>query len=235
VDGTLASSNLVFAYLDFQLWRLPRWKWLGWLALFLPRVPYYLVLDAISRQRFNTSFFRNYSGIRRDDLERWAEEAVHGFWQRRLFRDGLERLRHHRAQGHRVVLVAGNLKPILDPLGAWLQADAVVGAQPETIGDRLTGRLMGDPMSGGAKAVAARRAAELLGIDLAQSYAYTDSYDDRTLLECVGSPVAVNPDWRLWRLIRRRGWPSVHWGGSLRHPPARANRRPQGEQEGQGL
>ena len=235
VDGTLASSNLVLAYLDFQLWRLPSWKWLGWLIVFLPRIPYYMALDIISRRRFNRAFFRNYTGIQRDELEQWAQEAVYGFWQRRLFQGGLERLRQHRAQGHRIVLVAGNLKPILDPLGTWLQVDTVVGAEPEIVEGRLTGQLVGDAMSGGAKAVAAHRTAELLGIDLTQSYAYTDSYDDRTLLECVGSPVAVNPDWHLRRLTRRRDWPIVRWGGSLRRPPARANRRPQGEQEGQGL
>ena len=45
------------------------------------------------------------------------------------------------------------------------------------------------------------------GVDLAASFFYTDSVSDLPLLERVGQPVAVNPDPRLRRLARRRGWP----------------------------
>lgn len=211
VDGTLASSNLIFALLDFQFWRLPRWRWFAWLFLFLPRIPFYIALDAVSRRHFNSVFFRNYSGVYQSELEQWAQEAVTGFWRQRLFPDGLNRLQHHLAQGHRVVLITGNLKPIVEPLGVWLEADSMVGAQPEIAKGCLTGRLVGGTMNGEAKASSAHLIAELLGLDLASSYAYTDSYDDRTLLESVGQPVAVNPDWRLRRLTRRRGWPIFHW------------------------
>jgi fatty acyl-CoA reductase len=211
VDGTLASSNLILTFVNFQFWRLSRWRRLAWLFLFLPRIPFYIVLDAVSRRRFNTAFFRNYSGVYQSELEQWAQEAVKGFWQQRLFREGLDRVRQHLAHGHRVVLITGNLKPILDPLGIWLEADKMVGAQPEVAEGCLTGRLVGGTMNGEAKAATAQLTAELLGLDLSASYVYTDSYDDRTLLESVGRPVAVNPDWRLRRLTRRRGWPILHW------------------------
>lgn len=211
VDGTLASSNLIFAFADFQFWRLSRWRWLAWLFLFLPRIPFYIALDAVSRRHFNTAFFRNYYGVYQNELEQWAQQAVTGFWRQRLFPDGLDRLRQHLAEGHQVVLITGNLKPIVDPLGAWLEVDRMVAAHPEIAEGYLTGRLVGGTMSGEAKAATAHLTAELLGLDLASSYAYTDSYDDRTLLESVGRPVAVNPDWRLRRLTRRRGWPVLRW------------------------
>ena len=44
-------------------------------------------------------------------------------------------------------------------------------------------------------------------VDLAASYFYTDSISDLPLVERVGHPVAVNPDLRLRRLARKRGWP----------------------------
>ncbi len=37
------------------------------------------------------------------------------------------------------------------------------------------------------------------GIDLSESYAYSDSESDLPMLELVGNPVAVNPDSRCWR------------------------------------
>ena len=42
------------------------------------------------------------------------------------------------------------------------------------------------------------------GIDLANSYAYSDSITDLPMLELVGNPVAVNPDRELTRVARER-------------------------------
>jgi len=46
-------------------------------------------------------------------------------------------------------------------------------------------------------------------IDLKQSRAYSDSFSDLSMLEAVGFPVAVNPDRRLRRVARERGWPML--------------------------
>ena len=56
------------------------------------------------------------------------------------------------------------------------------------------------------KATAIRHAAERDGIDLARSYAYSDSITDAPMLELVGHPVAVNPDRELARLARQKEW-----------------------------
>jgi len=48
-------------------------------------------------------------------------------------------------------------------------------------------------------------------IDLAHSYFYSDSYNDLPMLERVGTAVAVNPDSRLRRHARRRGWSVQSW------------------------
>ena len=46
-------------------------------------------------------------------------------------------------------------------------------------------------------------------LDLAASTAYSDSYSDVPFLEAVGHPVAVNPDRRLKKIARLRGWPTL--------------------------
>jgi hypothetical protein len=48
--------------------------------------------------------------------------------------------------------------------------------------------------------------AEREGIDLAASYAYSDSATDVPMLEIVGHPVAVNADRELGRIARDRQW-----------------------------
>ena len=43
--------------------------------------------------------------------------------------------------------------------------------------------------------------------DLSESAAYRNAFDDRFLLAEVAHPVVVNPDSRLARLARKKGWP----------------------------
>ena len=56
------------------------------------------------------------------------------------------------------------------------------------------------------KAQAIRELAEHEGIDLAESYAYSDSESDLPMLRAVGHPVAVNPDSALEKIARAEGW-----------------------------
>ncbi len=211
VDGTLGSTNVVRAYLDFRQQGyslLQRW---AQATLFLPKVPYYIILDALSRERFCEVFFHSYAEVHKSDLERWASGAAQRYWHPRLFPEALLQLERHRAQGHRIVLVSGGIEPVLKPLAEMLAVDALIAAQPEVEDARLTGRLVDGPLSGKRKAEAMHRAGDSLGIDLEQSYAYADSYADREFLECVGHPVAVNPDRRLRKEAKRRGWSIRNW------------------------
>jgi phosphoserine phosphatase len=56
------------------------------------------------------------------------------------------------------------------------------------------------------KAQAIRELAEREGLDLAESYAYSDSESDLPMLRAVGHPVVVNPDAELRRVAREEGW-----------------------------
>jgi hypothetical protein len=51
-----------------------------------------------------------------------------------------------------------------------------------------------------------REVAEREGIDLSQSFAYSDSESDLPMLRAVGNPVVVNPDAELTRIARAEGW-----------------------------
>ena len=55
-----------------------------------------------------------------------------------------------------------------------------------------------------------RELAEREGIDLAASYAYSDSESDLPMLRAVGHPVVVNPDPDLRRIAAEEGWEVLH-------------------------
>lgn len=130
----------------------------------------------------------------------------------RLSPRAIARIREHRAAGHRVVLLSGTLDFLAEPLQAYLQADRLVAARPEVEAGRLTGRLAEPHPYGPLKRELLLRIAGEEGIDLAGSFAYADHHTDLPFLEAVGHPVAVNPDRKLHRIARARGW-SVEWFG----------------------
>ena len=212
VDGTLGTSNVVSAYVAFRLHGASRLRRLVGSALFLPRVPFYAALDTISREWFCRVFYHIYADVPEDDLELWGEEAAQSYWTPRLFPGALRQIEEHRAQGHLIVLLTGGIEPVLKPLARMLAPHALVAAQPETQNGVLTGRLIDGPLTGDRKADAAHEIAARLGVDMERSYAYADSYADREILECVGNPVAVNPDRRLLRAARSGGWQIRRWG-----------------------
>ena len=71
------------------------------------------------------------------------------------------------------------------------------------------GTLNGPFVWSAGKLAAVRRWADEHGIDLAESYAYSDSVYDTPLLAAVGHPFVVNPDPRLAVMAAARRWPVI--------------------------
>jgi len=121
---------------------------------------------------------------------------------------GLQRVAEHKAQGHVVAIVSGSTQYAVGPLADHLGIPGkYVCTHIESENGRLTGRIVPPVCYGEGKVVWAQRFAADLDVDLSASYFYTDSISDLPLLEQVAHPVAVNPDPRLRRLARQRGWP----------------------------
>ena len=211
VDRTIASSNLLDVYLDYALeGKGPLGRTL-WAAAFAPRIPFYALTDWTDRVKFIKKFFKNYRGATVNDLEGWAERRGPGYWSRRIFREARDEVERHRTDGHKVVLLTGGLMEMVRPLGALLNVDEVMASRGGVSGGRFTGDMASGPLSGDGKAQAAKRWAEESGADLSESYAYADDISDLPLLELVGHPVAVNPERRLDKEARARGWPVRRW------------------------
>jgi HAD superfamily hydrolase (TIGR01490 family) len=123
-----------------------------------------------------------------------------------IYAEALELIEEHRAAGRKTVIISSSPIETVEPLGEYLGVDAVIATLPELDGDgHYTGELQFYAY-GPHKADAMREMAVTEGIDLASSYAYSDSITDLPMLELVGYPVAVNADRDLLRIARERGW-----------------------------
>ncbi len=119
----------------------------------------------------------------------------------------------HRARGDALVLLTSSSNYVADPLVTELRLDGALCNRLEVGPDgRHTGRPTGRVCFGEGKLDHAAAEAKRRGVSLRDCTFYTDSFSDAPVLEVVGQPVAVNPDPRLRRLARRRGWRMVDWG-----------------------
>jgi HAD superfamily hydrolase (TIGR01490 family) len=119
----------------------------------------------------------------------------------------------HRAAGDGVWLLTTSSNYLSDAIVKALAIDGALCNRFEVDGSgRYTGRPAGPLCYGPGKVDVARRFAREHDVTLADCAFYTDSASDLPMLEVVGRPVAVNPDPRLRRVARKRGWPIADWG-----------------------
>jgi len=118
----------------------------------------------------------------------------------------------HRARGHQVVMATTTPYDLVVPFAERLGFDAVVATRYRVANDgTYDGTLDGAFVWSAGKLAAVERWASEAGVDLRQSWAYSDSVYDAPLLSAVGNPVAVNPDPRLAVLATARRWPIRHF------------------------
>jgi len=112
----------------------------------------------------------------------------------------------HLDAGHDVWLVTATPVEVATVIADQLGLTGALGTVAESIDGVYTGRLVGEPLHGPAKAVAVEALAAERGYDLAECSAYSDSANDIPMLSLVGHPCAINPDARLRHHAKAHGW-----------------------------
>ena len=211
VDGTLLKSTIVHCYIWMRSLQMPFFLKHLWLIGFLPKIVYYLILDSISRTRFNQVFYRNYRGREATEMKALSLKMFEAYMRPKIFAEAVSQIQEHKEQGTAVVLVTGSLDFIIQPIADYLAVDAVLAPQLREQNGQFTGELTTAPLIGEAKAKAMRNYAEQHEISLEASYAYGDSQSDLPMLECVGNPVVVNPGKSLREKAIKSGWELHEW------------------------
>ncbi len=149
-----------------------------------------------------------FGGVEMDLLAEMAEAFCGQRLTRRIPTQAKRLIAAHRAAGDCLGIVSGAPQLLITPLQDLLDLDFVVGTKLACKQGRLTGDLDGLRVSGPEKVRQSDEVVRTYGFDLRESAAYGNAFDDRFLLAAVARPVVVNPDGRLARLARKKGWPS---------------------------
>jgi HAD superfamily hydrolase (TIGR01490 family) len=182
-----------------------------------------LVSDAIANIRFRlqgstdagTDALRariaeHIEGRRVRELERLAPDVLAGVLPR-IYPQMLEVAWKHQDDGVRIYICTAAASEMAEMLAHVLGFDGGIGSRSETVDGVYTGKPDGPFTYREGKAEAMRELAEREGIDLAASWAYSDSESDLPMLEAVGNPVAVNPDGPLEKIARERDWEIIRF------------------------
>ncbi|MGA7912171.1 MAG: HAD-IB family hydrolase [Candidatus Dormiibacterota bacterium] len=210
VDGTLVETNVVEYFLWMRLRAQPVEDWPSFMAQMLREAPRWLYLERRSRAEFQRSFYREYNGLEYDVMKQLGREALDAVTLRRIYPEGMRRIREHKRAGHRVLLLTGALDVVVEPLAELLDVE-VDCAHLLVKEGRLTGDLQAPPPAGEARGTLLEEYAAKNGIVLSESFAYADSLSDLPMMELAGTPVAVNPDARLSQVAGQRGWRVERW------------------------
>ncbi|CAL8896707.1 haloacid dehalogenase [Kocuria varians] len=212
LEGTVSRGNIISQYARLRRLELSPLRWPAELGELVGHAPTYIRAERRDRGEFIRAFLRRYRGV---PVAR-VEELMAGPLGREMARSvqpgALERIREHRAAGHRTVLVTGSPDLMVSPIARLF--DDVVAGRMDQVDGVLTGYLAAPPLVDEARAQWLKRYAQDHGLDLSRSYGYGDSVADASWLALVGHPCAVNPDLLLYRRARTAHWPVEDWRGA---------------------
>lgn len=153
-------------------------------------------------------------GWDREEVRTLVAETINEIIEPLIYDEALELIDHHLAQGDEVWLVSMSPAEIVDPFAELLGITGAISSRAKIDEEgKFTGE-MEFFAQGENKAVAMRELAESRGIDLSESYAYSDSETDIPMLVAVGHAYAVNPDRTLAKMAHDNEWPIL----SFSHP-----------------
>ena len=209
LDGTLLNASSEKTLTGFlakrRPWRIPHatvaWTLGTAFGLFTGKAPY----DALrNRGHLSLASWRL--------LERYSEEIATTHLKPKISQGAWERLKWHRNQGHRLVLVTATVAPMAEAMARVLGMDEVYGCGPATRTGWLSGSERGwsVPRRKG-KVPIVEQDAEKHGHDLSKCYGYGNTLADSWFMRICGHAIAVNPESSLEQFAQTNDWEIVHW------------------------
>jgi HAD superfamily hydrolase (TIGR01490 family) len=175
-------------------------------ALYAQLVYHLVGADEAKMEKMRVALLELTKGWEKEKIQQLARETIADVIDPVIYQEALQLIADHRAAGRRVYIVSSSGEEIVRPLAEYLGVPHFIASRAQVGPDGLYTGELEFYCYGENKAVAIREHAERYGIDLAESYAYSDSVTDVPMLEVVGHPHAVNPDRELRAHAVERGW-----------------------------
>jgi HAD superfamily hydrolase (TIGR01490 family) len=206
VDHTISrrATALAFILVCMKRGHIKWWYLLGAPFLYIFYRLFSLKMDFLYEYSLPKLF-----GVTRAEFDDIAREAFAKYLKHNLYPGALVEIENLRKRGIRVILATSTPFEAVYPLAQYcgISAADIVATQFAYTDGVFDGKLIGVPVYSKYKGSIIRSFVQRSGSDLQLCSFYSDSVHDLPLLESVGHPVAANPDFRLKRIAKKRGWP----------------------------
>ncbi|MGH9020326.1 MAG: HAD family hydrolase, partial [Acidimicrobiales bacterium] len=179
--------------------------------------------DDAKLDKIRQSVLKVIKGWDRDEVRVLVENTINEVIEPLIYDEAIGLIDEHLANGDEVYLVSTAPEEVVAPFAELLGLTGCIASIAHVDDEgKYTGE-MEFFARGENKAVAIRALAQRRGIDLADSFAYSDSETDAPMLLSVGHACAVNPDRALARLAEEHDWPVLSFTTKVRaHDRARS-------------
>lgn len=157
---------------------------------------------------------KHLTGISRNDLEKCAAICFERRIKPNIYTEALKLIREE-LRGEKVFFATSSLGVIIRPLEQFFGIEGSLATELEFRDDITTGRLTGHSLFGTGKKDAIETWLAHNNLSSKDVCFYSDSYTDLPSLEFSGKATAVNPDRRLARVARKRGWEILRFSKTL--------------------
>jgi HAD superfamily hydrolase (TIGR01490 family) len=150
-------------------------------------------------------------GIPENSIEELCTEVFNEILFPSIYKDAVSEIELHKAKNAKVVILSSALTAICRQMAEYLIIDDIICSGLEVKNGYMTGRPLGHLCFGEEKAIRLISYCKIFNFSPSEAWYYGDSISDLNALSAVGNPVCVNPDNKLNKTAKRRGWKIVSW------------------------
>src|SRR6266702_403876 len=158
-------------------------------------------------EQFTVLSMHTWAGRSEDELAELGERLFVQGISGSLYPEAWRLVEAHQRAGHTIVLASSATRFQVEPTARAMGVSHILVSPVEIVNGICTGRPGGPLLWRAGKAAAVRAFAEEQGIELPQSYAYSNGDEDVPFLRTAGRSCAINPGRRLAEAARHYGWP----------------------------
>lgn len=185
------------------------------------------LVDPVHHRQMNDKFYEDYKAGQLDPiaynefvfefLTQNTPEVLtelHALFMQKVIRPqmrpkGFDAIQKHQDLGHEIVGITATSDFITAPIFRAFGITEIIATTAEVQQGKYTGKVADTPCYQQGKLV--RLEQWLAGRNVEESWAYSDSINDRFLLEYATHAIAVNPDDRLEKLAKAQNWQIQDW------------------------
>lgn len=166
----------------------------------------------LSMEEYMDTTLAPLAGLPTAGVSGWIQRFIQSDILPRVYPAARERIRWHHQRGDTVIVISASGEHLVAPIAQRLGADGALAIGVEVIDSRYTGQFYGPLTYKQGKVECIERwLSQNSARRFEQTWAYSDSLNDRPLLENADRAWVINPAAELRRLAEERGWTVCHW------------------------